>query len=96
MEDKRTVTINLMGQQLTVRTTEPEESLQRNLDRVRETLQRIQVQTGTVDTVKLFALGLLHLGRELNVLEERYDNICNDLEHRLDRWSELLQASTAA
>ncbi|RMF12443.1 MAG: cell division protein ZapA [Candidatus Dadabacteria bacterium] len=96
MEDKRTVTINLMGQHLTVRTTEPEESLQRNLDRVRDTLQRIQVQTGTVDTVKLFALGLLHLGRELTVLEERYDNICNDLEHRLDRWSELLRASTAA
>lgn len=82
-----------MGQKLTVRTTEPEEVLQRNVDRVRHALDRIQAQTGAVDTVRLFALGLLHLGRELNVLEHRYNEISQDVVMHLDRWTDRVHSS---
>lgn len=83
MEAKRTVSINLYGQQLTVRTTESEESLQENVARIRNVLDDIQRHTGAVDTARLYALGLLHLGRELNMLETRYKDFCQQIETRL-------------
>lgn len=85
-----------MGQKLTVRTTEPEETLQRNIDRVKEALDRIQAHTGAVDTVRLFALGLLHLGRELNVLEHRYNVMAGEIQAQLDGWMQQVQSSVAS
>lgn len=85
-----------MGQKLTVRTTEPEATLQHNLARVREALDQIQAQTGAVDTVRLFALGLLHLGRELNVLEHRYNDLQREFQSQIDAWSERVRTSLAS
>lgn len=85
-----------MGQKLTVRTTEPEETLQHNVARVRAALEQIQAQTGAVDTVRLFALGLLHFGRELSVLEHRYNDLQREFGAQIDAWSQRVRASLAS
>ena len=96
METKRTVTVDLMGQKIAVRTTEPEETLEQNIARVQDALLRIKSQTGSVDTVRLFALGLLHLGRELNVLEHRYKELCDQIDTRLEVWTNQVRTSAAS
>ncbi len=87
MDTKRTVTVDLLGHRLTVRTTEPEEALQRNIARVRDVLEQIQDGTDAVDSLRLFALGLLHLGRELDMLENRYSELSELFGDKLESWT---------
>lgn len=89
MESKRTVTVELLGQRITVRTTETEEALQRNLTRINQVLQTLRARTDGVEPVRLFALGLLHLGREIDVLERTQvdwmTRVTGEVEERIAR-----------
>lgn len=83
MATKRSVTVELMGERLKLRTTEPEEALAEHVERVNTVLAEIARQSNAVDTLRLFALGLLFMGRELNMLETRYAAFCDGLESQL-------------
>lgn len=93
MEEKRTVTVDLMGQRLTVRTTEPEETLRRSIDRINRVLEELRTGTDTVDTVRLFALGLLHLGREIDMLETKYMDLQDEVTDAVTSWTERVRQS---
>ena len=83
MATKRTITVELLGHRFLVRTTEPEEAVQEDRKRVEETLSTIRERTGIVDTLELFALGLLHLGRELRMQEEKHNRFLEEIENRI-------------
>lgn len=88
MDTKRTVTVELLGQRLTVRTTETEEALARNLGRLNGMLADMRAKTGVVDTARLFALGLLHLGREIDMYDESRGVWIEPFVHRIDDWTD--------
>lgn len=84
MDSKRTVTVELLGHRLTVRTTETEEALARNLDHLNGLLTEMRSRTGVVDTARLFALALLHLGREINMTRTMQEERTEPLARRID------------
>ncbi len=84
MDSKRTVTVELLGHRLTVRTTENEEALTRNVDRLNDLLVEMRSKTGVVDTARLFALALLHLGREIDMTKDMRNEWTEPLARRIE------------
>ena len=70
MGEKRSVAVQLRGQEFRIRSDEDEAALQRIAGYVDETMAHIEQRTGTVDTLNVALLTALNLARELVDLRE--------------------------
>jgi cell division protein ZapA (FtsZ GTPase activity inhibitor) len=87
-ETKRSITVELIGHTFQVRTAEPESEVKEDARLVQSVLEEIRRRTGPMDLLRLYALGLLHLGRELRMRESLYLHLRDALESRVASYIE--------
>lgn len=90
---KRSVTVELLGQRFQVRTQEPEWEVEQDARLVETVLDEIRRRSGSLDTLRLFALGLLHLGRELRMREAMYQRLYREVANRIETWEQRFNRS---
>lgn len=71
MNEKRTVTVRIRGQEFRIRSDEPADQLERIARTVDETMARVEKRTGAVDSYDVAMLTALNLARELVGREQR-------------------------
>lgn len=92
-EPKRSVTVELLGQRFQVRTGEPETEVILDAQVVEAVLEEIRRRSGPLDSLRLYALGLLHLGRELRMRDAMYRRLYHEVKMRVEAWSQELRSS---
>jgi cell division protein ZapA (FtsZ GTPase activity inhibitor) len=65
VSEKRSVTVNIRGQELRIRSDESPELLEQIAAIVDETMRRVEERTGAVDTLDVAMLTALNLAREI-------------------------------
>ena len=65
MSEKRSVTVNIRGQELRIRSDESPELLAQIAKIVDATMRRVEERTGAVDTLDVAMLTALNLAREI-------------------------------
>jgi cell division protein ZapA (FtsZ GTPase activity inhibitor) len=65
VSEKRSVTVNIRGQELRIRSDESPELLAQIAEIVDATMRRIEERTGAVDTLDVAMLAALNLAREI-------------------------------
>jgi len=85
MGQKRTITVEFLGQKYNLKTTESEDEVKEDLSLVEAVYREIQDATRSPDTLHLFVLTLLHLGRKLRLLEREHKEFVQWVEENLQR-----------